>query len=78
MTPIAGFFLAVITGSIVREPRKAAATVILPYLAIMAAQTWDIANGYGISPPDTVTPFSGAISYWRRRAIDVALCFMLQ
>jgi hypothetical protein len=64
MTPIAGFFLAVITGSIVREPRKAAATVILPYLAIMAAQTWDIANGYGISPPDTVTPFSGAISYW--------------
>jgi hypothetical protein len=64
MTPIAGFFLAVIAGWIVREPRRAAATVILPYLAIVAVQSWDIANGYGISPPDTVTPFSGAISYW--------------
>jgi hypothetical protein len=64
MTPIAGFFLAVIAGWLVREPRRAAATVILPYLAIVAVQSWDIANGYGISPPDTVTPFSGAISYW--------------
>lgn len=64
MTPIAGFFLAVIAGWIVREPRRAAATVILPYLAIVAVQSWDIANGYGVSPPDTVTPFSGAISYW--------------
>ena len=64
MTPIAGFFLAVIAGWIVREPRRAAATVVLPYLAIVAVQTWSLANGYGISPPDTVTPFSGAISYW--------------
>jgi hypothetical protein len=64
MTPIAGFFIALIAGWIVREPRRAAATVILPYLAIVAVQSWDIANGYGISPPDTVTPFSGAVSYW--------------
>jgi len=64
MTPIAGFFLAVIAGWIVREPRRAAATVVLPYLAIVAVQTWSLANGYGINPPDTVTPFSGAISYW--------------
>jgi hypothetical protein len=64
MTPIAGFFLAIIAGLIVREPRRAAATVILPYLAVVAVQTWALANGYGISPPDTVTPFSGAISYY--------------
>jgi hypothetical protein len=64
MTPIAGFFLAVIAGWIVREPRRAAATVVLPYLAIVAVQSWAIATGYGISPPDTVTPFSGAISNW--------------
>src|ERR1700759_3721090 len=64
MTPIAGFFLAIIAGWIVREPRRAAATVVLPYLAIVAVQTWALANGYGISPPDTVTPFSGAISYY--------------
>ena len=50
MTPIAGFFLAVIAGWIIREPRRAAATVILPYLAIVAVQSWAIANGYGISP----------------------------
>jgi len=64
MTPIAGFFLAVIAGWIVREPRRAAATVVLPYLTVVAVQTWSLANGYGINPPDTVTPFSGAISYW--------------
>ena len=27
-------------------------------------QTWAIGNGYGISPPDTVTPLSGAIIYY--------------
>jgi hypothetical protein len=64
MTPIAAFFLAVIAGWIVREPRRAAATVVPPYLAIVAGQTWSLANGYGINPPDTVTPFSGAISYY--------------
>jgi len=69
MTPIAVFFLAVVAGWIVREPRRAAGTVVLPYLAIVAVQTWSLANGYGINPPDTVTPFSGAISYWVVQAI---------
>jgi hypothetical protein len=69
MTPIAGFFLAVIAGWIVREPRRAAGTVVLPYLAIVAVQTWALANGYGINPPDTVTPFSGAVSYWVVQAV---------
>ena len=64
MTPIAGFFLAIIAGWIVREPRRAAATVIVPYLAIVVVQTWGLANGYGINPPDTVTPLSGAVSYY--------------
>ena len=64
MTPLAGFFLAIIAGWIVREPRRAAATVILPYLAIVVVQTWGLAHGYGINPPDTVTPLSGAVSYY--------------
>jgi hypothetical protein len=64
MTPIAGFFLAIIAGWIVREPRRAPATVILTYLAVAVVQTWAIGNGYGISPPDTVTQLSGAISYY--------------
>jgi hypothetical protein len=69
MTPIVGFFLAVIAGWIVREPLRAAAAVVLPYLAVMAVQTWVIANGYGISPPDAVTPLSGAVSYWVVQAV---------
>jgi hypothetical protein len=64
MTVLAAFFLAILAGWIVREPRRAALTVILPYLAMVAVQTWGLANGYGINPPDTVTPFSGAISYY--------------
>jgi hypothetical protein len=64
MTVLATFFLAIIAGWIVREPRRAALAVILPYLAMVAVQTWGLANGYGINPPDTVTPFSGAISYY--------------
>jgi len=64
MTPIAGFFLAIIAGWIIAEPRRAAATVIFPYIAVTAVQTWSLANGFGVNPPSTVTPFSGAISYY--------------
>jgi hypothetical protein len=64
MTPIAGFFIAIIAGWIVAEPRRAAAAVVLPYLAVTAVQTWLLANNFGINPPSTVTPFSGAISYY--------------
>jgi hypothetical protein len=31
---------------------------------VVVVQTWAIGNGYGISPPDTVTPLSGEISYY--------------
>jgi hypothetical protein len=72
MTPIAGFFLAIVAGWIVREPRRAAATVVLPYLAVVAVQTWALANGYGINPPDTVTPLSGAVSYYVVQLIFLA------
>jgi hypothetical protein len=64
MTPIAGFFLALIAGWIIAGPRRAAATVILPYLAVTAVQTWSLAKGFGVNPPSTVTPVSGAISYY--------------
>jgi uncharacterized membrane protein YidH (DUF202 family) len=68
MTPIVGFFLAIIAGWFVRDPKRAAATVVIPYLAVTAVQTWDIANGYGISPPDTVTPLTmggnGSLPYY--------------
>jgi hypothetical protein len=64
MTPIAGFFLAMLAGWIIAEPRRAAAVVVLPYLAVATVQSWLLASGMGINPPETVTPFSGAISYY--------------
>src|SRR5579863_7753993 len=64
MTPLAGFVLALIAGWIVRDGRRAAALIVIPFLAITAVQTWGLAIGDGHSPPSTVTLFPGAIGYW--------------
>lgn len=40
MTPLAGFVAAIIAGWIIRDPRRAAAAVIVPFAAVLAAQTW--------------------------------------
>jgi TRAP-type C4-dicarboxylate transport system permease small subunit len=77
MTPIVGFFLALVAGWIVREPRRAAAVVVLPYLAVTAVQTWSLANGYGVNPPSTVTPLSGAWSYWAVQAVFGLLALLI-
>jgi hypothetical protein len=73
MTPLGGFVIAIIAAWIIRDARRAAATVIVPYLAVVAAQTWAIDAGYGHSPPSTVWPFSRAISYYVVQAIILAL-----
>lgn len=73
MTPLAGFVIAVIAAWIVRDPRRAAALVVVPYLAVVAAQTWAIDAGRGVSPPSTVWPFGPAISYYVVQAIILAL-----
>ncbi len=73
MTPIAGFVLALIAGWLVPNPRRAAALVVIPYLAVLTVQTWGIAAGHGVSPPSTVTPLSGAISYYVFQAVFLAL-----
>jgi hypothetical protein len=72
MTPLAGFVAAIIAGWMIRDPRRAAAAVVLPFLAVLAAQTWILASGRGINPPSTVTPFSHAIGYWVFQAIFLA------
>lgn len=74
MTPLAGFVAAIIAGWIIREPRRAAAAVIVPFLTVLAAQTWILASGRGINPPSTVTPFGHAISYWVVQVIILAVC----
>ena len=68
MTPLAGFVAAVIAGWIIRDPRRAAAAVVVPFLAVLAAQTWILASGRGDNPPSTVH----GVSYWIFQAIFLA------
>lgn len=73
MTPLAGLILALIAGWLVPNPRRAAAVIVIPFLAVLTAQTWGLADGRGVSPPDTVTPLPGAISYYVFQAVFLAL-----
>jgi amino acid transporter len=68
MTPLAGFVAAILAGWIIREPRRAAAALIVPFLAVLAAQTWALASGHGNNPPSTVH----GISYWVVQAVILA------
>jgi hypothetical protein len=64
MTPIAGFVIAVLAGLMVSNGRRAASVVLVPWLVVLAYQSWYIAAGRAISPPSTVTQFPSAIGYW--------------
>jgi hypothetical protein len=69
MTPLAGFVAALIAGWIIRDPRRAAITATVPFLIVMIVQTLGIDAGGAVSPPSTVYPISGAISYYVVQAI---------
>jgi hypothetical protein len=73
MTPLSGLVLALIAGWIVRDARRSAALIVIPYLAVVAAQTWGIASGRGVSPPSTVWPIGPALSYYVVQAIILVL-----
>ncbi|HBW21422.1 MAG: hypothetical protein ACLPN6_23450 [Streptosporangiaceae bacterium] len=75
MTPWAGFVTAIVAGWLVRDPRRAVATVIVPFLVVLATQSWMIAAGRAVSPPGTVTRFPQSLSYWIVQAIFLALAF---
>jgi hypothetical protein len=75
MTPWAGFVAAIVAGWIVRDPRRAAVTVIVPFLVVLATQSWIIAAGRAVSPPGTVTSFPQSLGYWLVQAIFLALAF---
>jgi hypothetical protein len=68
MTPLAGFVVAVIAGWFIRDPRRAAAAVLVPFLAVLAVQTWSLTSGRGDNPPSTVH----GVSYWIFQAIFLA------
>jgi hypothetical protein len=69
MTPLAGFIAAILAGWIIREPRRAAAAILVPFLAVLAVQTWTLAAGHGDNPPSTIN----AVSYWVVQAIILAV-----
>src|SRR5580693_2649465 len=69
MTPLAGFVAAILAGWIIREPRRAAAAILVPFLAVLAVQTWTLAAGHGDNPPSTIN----AVSYWVVQAIILAV-----
>ncbi len=73
MTPMTGFIIAVIAGWIVRDGLRAAMTVVVPWLAVLTAQTWIIAAGRAVSPPSTVSRLPQAIGYWVVQAVFLVL-----
>lgn len=73
MTPLAGFVLAIVAGWITRDARRAAAIIVIPFLAMTALQTYGIADGRGVSPPDTVWPLNGgSLPYYVVQLLIVA------
>jgi hypothetical protein len=72
MTPLAGFIAAVIAGWLVCGVRRAMAVAVVPFLVVLAVQSWGIAAGYDHSPPSTITSFPGTLGYWLVQVIILA------
>lgn len=73
MSVISGFVIAVVAGWLVPDARRAAVAAAVPWLVVVAAQTWGLALGYGTSPPSTVTQMPDLISYWAVQAVFLAI-----
>jgi cytochrome bd-type quinol oxidase subunit 2 len=70
---MAGFIIAIAAGWLVRDARKAAATVVVPWLGVVAVGTWLVAAGHDDSPPSTVSQFPQAIGFWAVQVVLLAL-----
>ncbi len=68
-----GFIIAIAAGWLVHDARKAAATVIIPWLGVVAVDAWLLAAGHDDSPPSTVSQFPQAISFWAVQVVWLAL-----
>ncbi|HEY1368094.1 MAG TPA: hypothetical protein VGF23_13295 [Gaiellaceae bacterium] len=73
MTGMVGIFLAVAAGFLVAGRRQTATAVVVPFLGVLAVQSWGIASGRGVSAPSTVTAFPGLLEYYAVQAIILAL-----
>lgn len=69
MTPLAGLLSALIAGFVLKDGRRAVFAAIVPWLVVLAFQTWLLGAGHGVSPPDTVSQ----LSYWVVQAFILAL-----
>ena len=70
---MAGFIIAIVAGWLVHNARKAAATVVIPWLGVIAVGAWLIAAGRDDSPPSTVTHFPQAIGFWTVQVVLLGL-----
>src|SRR5271163_4055363 len=77
MTAVSALLLALITGWMVPAARLAMAAFLGPWLVALIYQTADIALGYAVSPPQTVTQFPRVIGYVVVTVVILALGLML-
>jgi hypothetical protein len=68
MTPLGGYVIAIVVGLLVRGPRRAMAVSVAPWLAVMAAQTWNLASGRGHNPSSVLVP-----AYWLVQLVILGL-----
>ena len=73
MSVITGFVIAILAGWLVPDARRAAITAAVPWLVVVAAQTWGLALGYGTSPPSTVERMPDLIGYWMVQIVFFAI-----
>src|SRR5215470_4365026 len=70
---MAGFIIAIVAGWLVHDARRAAATVVIPWLGVLGVGAWLLAAGRDDSPPSTVTHFPQAIGFWTVQIVSLAL-----
>jgi hypothetical protein len=72
MTGAFGILLALVAGWMVSQRRGMVVAVIVPFLGILAAQTWYIDSGHASSPPSTVQG-TAMIGYYLVQVIILGL-----
>lgn len=70
MTVVAAVIFGVISGFVVRGARRAALGALVPWLVVLALQTWLLASGRGSNPSSTVRE----AGYWLVQVVALAIC----
>ena len=77
MTGTVGIVLAVVAGFLVLDRRRMVTVLVVPFLVVLAIQTWGIASGRAVSPPSTVTRFPDLVGYYIVQAIILAFALAI-